>query len=141
MRSVSRTKIPPSLRLIINAERSRLVHLGFIAIIPSQDRTFRMWAGFTWTCHSAVEPLTSGYWNPNKMVSSINVSTRGCLFWLKTSFAIVVMQSITALRNSCLPALFFNRAKTLLTNSSRFSFLFSLKAILRERLISLRELA
>ena len=53
-RSVSRTKTPPSFRLMIRAESSRRVQRGFRAMISSQERMFSMWAGLTRICQSDI---------------------------------------------------------------------------------------
>ena len=45
---------------MIRAESSFFVHRGFRAMISSQERMFLIWAGFTWICHSVVDPSKIG---------------------------------------------------------------------------------
>jgi len=55
-RSVSRTKIPPILRLMIRADSSCFVQRGFRVIISSQERIFLMCKGLNLTSQSVVVP-------------------------------------------------------------------------------------
>jgi hypothetical protein len=53
-RSVSRMKMPPTLRFTISAERRRLIRGGSFSIRASQTRMFLRWFESLRICHSSV---------------------------------------------------------------------------------------